>query len=84
MHNDGLRIEDAATRAASQVDDFYELQIEGQLSPTWSDWFGGLTLTCLENGQSFLSGPVKDQAALHGILARIRDLNLKLVLVRKL
>ncbi len=67
-----------------QKGDYYEIRIEGQLSPTWSDWFDGFTLTNREDGQSILCGCVRDQAALHGILARIRDLNLKLLLVRKI
>ncbi len=75
--------EETASIPARQKGDYYEIRIEGQLSPTWSDWFDGLALTNQENGQSVLCGPVRDQAALHGILARIRDLNLKLLLVRK-
>lgn len=83
MENHGTVSEDTAAFSANQNGEFYEFRIEGQLSPTWSEWFGGLTLTNLEDGQSILSGPIRDQAALHGILARIRDLNLKLILVRK-
>ncbi len=78
-----IRREKEAAVTGGPVGDYYEIRIEGQLSPTWSDWFGGLALANLENGQSVLSGPVTDQAALLGILARIRDLNLKLILVRK-
>ncbi len=83
MENHRIVNEDTATFSANRNGDFYEFRIEGQLSPTWSDWFGGLTLTNLQDGQFILSGPIRDQAALHGILARIRDLNLKLILVRK-
>ncbi len=64
--------------------DRYEICIEGQLNACWSDWFDGLSLTCLEDGNTLLCGFVADQAALHGLLARIRDMNLKLILVRKL
>ncbi len=76
--------EKEAAVSAAPVGDYYEIRIEGELSLTWADWFGGLALANLENGQSVLSGPVRDQAELHGVLARIRDLNLKLVLVRKM
>ncbi len=75
---------DENSRPADQNGECYEVCIEGHLSPTWSDWFDGMTLTNLEDGQSLLCGRVRDQAALHGILARIRDLNLKLLLVRKI
>jgi hypothetical protein len=61
----------------------YEIRLEGLLDPAWSDWLEGMKITPLENGESLLSGPVADQAALHGLLNRIRDLNLKLVLVEK-
>ncbi len=59
----------------------YEIRIKGHLSEQWSRWFDGLTITNFENGEGLLSGAVMDQAALHGILERIRDLNLTLVSV---
>lgn len=62
---------------------FYEIRIEEYIDPSWSEWLEGMTITPLENGETLLSGPVTDQAALHGLLNRIRDLNLKLLLVEK-
>ena len=59
----------------------YEIKIKGRLDPRWSDWFASLTLTHLEGSETLLSGPLPDQAALHGLLERIRDLNLKLISV---
>jgi hypothetical protein len=59
----------------------YQIRIKGQLSPQWSDWFGGLTITLENNGDTLLTGPVVDQAALHGILKKVRDLGLPLVSV---
>jgi len=60
----------------------YEIRVRNHLDPGWSDgWFAGMTCTNLPNGESVLCGPVTDQAALHGVLARIRDLNLVLVSV---
>jgi len=61
----------------------YEIRVEGQLEPCWSEWLEGLTITPLETGDTLLSGPVADQAALHGLLNRIRDMNLKLICVEK-
>jgi hypothetical protein len=61
----------------------YEIRLEGQLDPRWSEWLGEMKITHLETGESLLTGPVADQAALHGLLNRIRDLNLKLVSVKK-
>ena len=59
----------------------YSLRVKGHLRPEWSEWFDGLTVTCEPDGSSTLSGWVADQAALHGLLIRIRDLGLVLVAV---
>ena len=62
--------------------EYYEIKIKGHLDPHWSDWFAGLKLTySLEGDETLLSGVLLDQAALHGLLERIRDLNLKLISV---
>jgi hypothetical protein len=61
----------------------YELRIEGHLGPQWSDWFGGLTITPDAEGNTLVAGPVVDQAALHGVLKRIRDLGMPLVSVNR-
>jgi hypothetical protein len=61
----------------------YEIRIEGCLDPSWSEWLEGMTITPLEGGETRLVGPLADQAALHGLLNRIRDMNLKLVWVEK-
>ncbi len=57
----------------------YLIRVEGTLGPGWSEWFAGMTLTHTDMGDTLLSGSVADQAALHGLLAKIRDLNLTLV-----
>ncbi len=62
----------------------YELCIKGHLDERWSEWFDGLEMTYPSDGETLLSGPVADQAALHGLLARVRDLNLELLSIRKL
>jgi len=61
--------------------EYYEIKIRGHLDECWSDWFADLKLTHLEGDETLLSGPLPDQAALHGLLERIRDLNLKLISV---
>ncbi len=57
----------------------YEIRIKGHLNPEWADWFEGLTLVLEENGDTRLTGPVIDQAALHGLLKKVRDLGLPLL-----
>ena len=59
----------------------YEIRIKGHLDAGWSDWFAGLTLTHLEEDETLLAGLLPDQAALHGLIERIRDLNLILISV---
>jgi len=60
---------------------FYEIRIKGHLDDRWSDWFEGLTITLEENGDTRLTGPVVDQAALHGLIKKVRDLGMPLVSV---
>jgi hypothetical protein len=59
----------------------YEIRIKGHLDDRWSDWFEGLTITLEEDGDTLLTGPVIDQAALHGLLKKVRDLGLPLLSV---
>ena len=57
----------------------YQIRLQGHLGPEWTDWFGGLKITLEDNGDTLLTGPVVDQAALHGLLKKVRDLGMPLV-----
>ena len=62
----------------------YQIRVTGHLGREWSDWFDGLSITLQDNGETLLSGPVADQAALHGLLRKVRDLGLPLLSVIRL
>ena len=57
----------------------YQIRINGHLGPRWSDWFGGMIITLEDNGETLLTGLVADQAALHGLLRKVRDLGMPLI-----
>jgi hypothetical protein len=59
----------------------YQIRVKGHLGSQWTDWFGGLTVTLEDNGETLLTGPIVDQAALHGLLKKVRDLGMLLVSV---
>jgi hypothetical protein len=71
---------DAATEDY-QVPGVYEIRVRGHLDKRWGSWFEGLAITLEDNGETLLTGPVIDQAALHGWLRKVRDLGLPLVSV---
>jgi hypothetical protein len=59
----------------------YQIRVKGHLNREWTDWFGGLSITLEDNGDTLLTGPVADQAALHGLLRKVRDLGMPLISV---
>ena len=61
----------------------YQIRIKGHLSHHWAEWFEGLTITLEDNGETLLTGPVVDQAALHGVLKKVRDLGMPLLSVNR-
>lgn len=61
----------------------YQIRLEGHLDFEWTEWFGGLALALEENGDTLLTGPVTDQAALHGLLKKVRDLGIPLISVNR-
>lgn len=74
------------THASTQDYDepgLYKIRIKGHLDSRWTDWFGGLTITLADNGDTLLTGLVVDQAALHGLLRKVRDLGMPLLSVER-
>ena len=59
----------------------YQIRLKGHLGRHWTDWFDGFTITALDNGETLLTGPVTDQAALHGLLKKVRDVGMPLLSV---
>jgi hypothetical protein len=59
----------------------YQVRIQGQIDESWSDWLGGLAITPQSDGETLLTGPIVDQAALHGILDKLYAMNLSILLV---
>ena len=62
----------------------YQIRIKGHLGREWTDWFEGLTIQLTDNGETLLTGPVVDQAALHGLLRKVRDLGVPLLSVNRM
>ena len=62
----------------------YQIRIKGQLGQEWADWFDGLTVTLEDDGSTLLTGSVVDQAALHGLLKKVRDLGMPLLSVNRI
>jgi hypothetical protein len=71
------------TPTLKKMPTIYEIRIRGRLDEDWAEWFDNMNLTHTSEGQTILTGPIPDQAALHGILNRIRDLNLELISVTR-
>ena len=61
----------------------YEIRVKGHLGCQWTEWFGGLTITLEDNGDTLLTGQVVDQAAMHGLLKKVRDLGMPLISVNR-
>ncbi len=73
-----------ATRDPGETQDLpvrYEIRVRGVLDPAWSEWFDGMSITPGARGDTTLAGPVADQAALYGLIARLRDLGLTLLAI---
>lgn len=67
-----------------QEETVYQIRVKGLLDPSWSEWFDGMTVEAIPGGETLLTGPVRDQTALHGLLGKIRDMGLPLLSVEPL
>ena len=77
----------SATHTSTEDHDesgLYEIRLKGHLGNRWADWFEGLTITLEDNGETLLTGPVADQAALHGVLRKVRDVGMPLISVMRM
>lgn len=72
---------DKLNAQSSQNSTIYQIRLKGHLDDYWADWFEGMTITLDDNGETVLTGEVIDQAALHGLLKKIRNLGLSLISV---
>jgi hypothetical protein len=81
--HDGYRLmsNELDQKADSSQTMIYQIRIKGHVSRDWTEWFGGLTITLEDNGETLLTGSVIDQAALHGLLRKVRDLGIPLISV---
>lgn len=61
----------------------YQIRVKGHLDRQWTDWFEGLSITHEANGETLITGPVADQAALHGLLKKVRDLGIPLISINR-
>lgn len=77
----GERTKDLHPHANPVQPTIYQIRVKGHLGPQWTEWFEGLTITLEDKGNTLLTGPVLDQAALHGLLKRVRDLGVPLLSV---
>jgi hypothetical protein len=83
-HNgSGAMAEQRKPRSDAPEPEVYTIRVRGQLGREWAEWFAGLAITPEANGDTLLTGPVADQAALHGVLKKVRDLGLPLLAVNR-
>jgi hypothetical protein len=84
MNNERENARHKMTDTSTPNAQYYEIRLKGHLGSQWTEWFEGLTITLEDNGDTLLTGPVIDQAALHGLLKKVRDFGLPLVSVSPL
>lgn len=84
MTDDPTRPPTPVPARARRLPERFEIRLAGRLDPRWSAWLDGLELRSHDDGTTVLRGPIADQAALHGLLARIRDLGIPLIAVTPL